>query len=114
MSELVRIAAFMAPFCASFLITNYLATCIGSAWLPLLAWAAEPPSFTGGAYLGGFSFLVAWSVMSLPALLNGDHRRSKRQPWSTLVHESAFDAEAVGWATTVQLATWILWGATGI
>jgi hypothetical protein len=47
-------------------------------------------------------------LMSLPALLRGDHRRAKRQPWSTFVQESVFDAEAAGWATTVQLAMWLV------
>jgi hypothetical protein len=68
----------------------------------------EPPSFTGGLFLGAYSFLAAWVVMSLPALSKGDHRRAKRLPWSTFVQEAIFDGEAVGWAVTVQLGVWVL------
>ena len=104
-TESVRIAAFMTPFGSSLLLTNYLTTCFG--WLPFLGFEIEPPSFTGGMYLGCFSFLAVWISMSLPALSKGDHRRAKRRPWPTFVQESIFDVEAVGWATTLQLVTWL-------
>ena len=102
----------MTPFLGSFLITNYLTTCFGWRLLPSLA--LEPPSFTGGLFLGGYSFLAAWMVTSLSALSKGDHRRAKRQPWSTFVQEAIFDGEAVGWAVTVQLAMCILSRAVAI
>jgi hypothetical protein len=96
----------MTPLFSSGLITNYLSTCI--SWSSLLGFETEPPSFVGGLYLGLFFFLGAWMLMSLPALLRGDHRRAKRQPWPTFAQESVFDGEAVGWATTVQLAMWLV------
>lgn len=73
----------------------------------MLGLDVEPPSPMGGYYLGCFSFLAAWMSMSLPALLKGDHRRAKRQPWPTFVQESMFAGEAVGWATSLQLAIWL-------
>jgi hypothetical protein len=94
----------MIPLGVSFLVTNYLTTCMG--WLPLLGFEIERPSFTGGLFLGCYAFFAAWAIMSLPALLKGDHRRAERWPWPTFVHESIFDAEAVGWATMSQLVLW--------
>jgi len=109
-TELLRIAAFVAPFCSSLLVANYQTTCIG--WLSLLGIDLEPPSFTGGYYLGAFVFLGAWMIMSLPALAKGDRRRAKRQPWATFVRESVFDGEAVGWAVSLQLVMWL--GLNGV
>ncbi|KAM0697297.1 hypothetical protein Q7P36_003368 [Cladosporium allicinum] len=111
-TELFRIATFLTPFCYSLLVTNYLTTCFG--WLHLLGLETEPPSFTGSYYLGCFSFLAVWMVMSLPALSKGDRRRAKRQPWSTFVQELIFDGEAVGWATTLQLAMWLFLKAAAV
>jgi hypothetical protein len=111
-TELLRIAAFITPFFSSLLVSNYLTTCIG--WLPLLGIDLERPSFTGDYYLGAFAFLGAWMIMSLPALARGDRRRAKRQPWSTCMQESVFDAEAVGWAVTLQLAVWLFLEAGGL
>lgn len=103
--ELFRIVAFMTPLCSSLMAANYLTTCIG--WFHWLGLETEPPSFTGGYHLGCFPFLAVWIVMTLPALLKGDHRRANRLPWSTFAQESTFDGEAVGWSTTLQLATWL-------
>lgn len=103
-------AAFLAPFCFSLLAANYLTTCIG--WLPLLGLEIEPPPFTGGYHLGCLLLLAVWIAMSFPALLRGDHRRAKRQPCSTFVQESMFGGEALGWATILQLAVWLFFGAT--
>jgi hypothetical protein len=102
----------LIPFCSSLLVTNYLTTCFG--WLPLLGLGIESPSLTGSYYLGCFSFLAVWVIMSLPALSKGDRRRAKRQPWTTLLHESMFDGEAVGWATTLQLAMWLFLKAAAV
>lgn len=103
-------AAFLTPELCSFVITNYLTTCIG--WFSMLGMEMEPPSFTGGYYLGGWSFLAVWMIMSLPTLLRGDHRRAKRRPWPTLVKETIFNGEAVGWGTSLQLAIWLFLRAT--
>lgn len=103
-TELIRIAAFMIPFGSTLLLTNYLTLCFG--WFHLLGLEFE------GYYLGCILFLAAWILMSVPALLKGDHRRAKRRPWETFVHESVFDMEAVGWAITSQLVLWLLWRAT--
>lgn len=89
----------MTPFCSAVLVANYLTTCIG--WSGLLGLDVEHPSFTGGGYLGIFPFFAVWVIMGLPAQWNGDQRRAKRRPWPTFVQESGFDAEALGWATTL-------------
>jgi hypothetical protein len=74
----------------------------------------ELPSIMGGYYLGIFAYPAAWIAMSLPALSKGDRRRAKRKPWSTLVQESVFDSEAVGWAITMQLAAWLFLKVTAL
>lgn len=106
LTELVRIVAIMAPFISCALVTNYLTTCIG--WLYWLGQEAGVPALDGAGFLGIFAFLAAWIAMSLPAICRSDHRRANRKPWPTFVYELIFDAEAVGWAITVQLGFWIL------